>query len=79
MLVETNKPLSIAVRDFYCTCTNPDCLARPVMTISHKADRTPPLKEILGKTGMISKMLEGLTDDERKNILEQFNPSKKTA
>ena len=79
LLIEASKQLSDSVRDIYGTCVNETCLARPVMTISHKSDRTPPLSQIKGQNGLIAKMLEGMSDQERQKILEQFKPLKKTA
>lgn len=79
LLIETSKQLSDSVRDIYGTCVNETCLARPIMTICHKSDRTPPLSSIIGTDGVVSKMLEGMTDKERQNILDKFNPISKTA
>lgn len=79
LLIETSKQLSDSVRDIYGTCINETCLARPVMTVCHKSDRTTPLSAINGLNGVVLKMLEGMTEKERKNILEQFNTNKTPA
>lgn len=73
LTVTTSKQITSAVRDVYATCNNEVCLARPIMTISHKGDRTVPLNKMSDPTFMIASLLKGLNDDQKKQVFDQIN------
>jgi len=70
--ITTTKQVTPTVRDVYANCNNGICLARPVMTISHKCDRQPPLSQLTGTDGLLEKMLGDLDIKTRERILNKF-------
>lgn len=70
--ITTTKQVTKTVRDVYANCNNNDCLARPVMTISHKCDRQPPISQLTGTGGLLEKLFGDLDKKDRDRILNKF-------
>lgn len=79
LFIETSRQVTDAVREVYATCNNQKCLARPVMTISHKSDRVVPASQIKEPGQLIQTLLASLPEHEQKKLLSNYPFNKQSA
>jgi hypothetical protein len=69
--VRSSIQITEGIRELYLDCNNPKCLARDVMTISHKHTIQPPINSDVSPVAMVENMLRMLPANERKQVMSQ--------
>ena len=70
-IIKASNKQSSAVTDLYCRCDNLDCQSGFVMTLSHKHDIQPPIKNM---QSMLTEMLRNLPPEQRQEVISQASP-----
>ena len=66
--ITNTNAISMATRELYCACLNPDCDARFKMSLAHMNDIRPPKREM---DGMIAEVLRRMPRGELQKLLAQ--------